>query len=91
MVPREIVERVGSVNYNVLIFHGRRNTLIRSHSNQIKTRYSSNDENVDSTCDKEHRNIQISPEVTITPRPARNRKSPVWMQDYQRFKKEEIL
>lgn len=39
-VPGTVIERKGTVNYNVLVTDGDKTRLIRSHTNQIKLRYS---------------------------------------------------
>ncbi|XP_055842563.1 uncharacterized protein K02A2.6-like [Episyrphus balteatus] len=38
-IPGTIIERIGNVNYNVLTEFPNRSRLIRSHANQLKTRY----------------------------------------------------
>lgn len=48
-VPGVIIERVGTVNYNVLVFDKNKKKLLRSHANQIKKRYNSDTDQTEST------------------------------------------
>ncbi|XP_046803789.1 uncharacterized protein K02A2.6-like [Lucilia cuprina] len=43
-LPGSIVERVGTVNYNVLVVDKNKQKLIRSHTNQLKKRFESDKE-----------------------------------------------